>query len=367
MNRQQLLSRLGQRHDIVYSTGPSSRAVNTASGWLPKAVCTNDIIVDRVPRWMGFALRRRAAGTLVLWWLGRRWRRLVKAGEDRVVAVWCFHPKFWPCISHIRPDLLIYHAYDLYHLQGQWDADRDRHEHELLARADLVVASSEEIAAYLSGRGASEPLVVENAADYTAFAIDPDEAQEPADLAGIGFPRIGYVGALNRKVDFRLLLWLALRQPAWHFVLVGTVGNLDGETSEAVRQLESLSNVHFLGFKSRQELPRYLIHMDTNLLAYRLSADVWSEGIYPLKLHEYLASGAPVVSAALPSVRPFHEVVRIARSQEEWESEISAALRENGSNERVRARRAVARQNDWEERVQLLEHGLARLVSLVSG
>ena len=43
----------------------------------------------------------------------------------------------------------------------------------------------------------------------------------------------------------------------------------------------------------------------------KLTYDAWVEAGYPLKMHEYLASGGPVVSADLPSVRPFGDVVAI--------------------------------------------------------
>ncbi len=360
LNRQQLLSRIGQRHDVVYSTGATNRDTGPRPKYWPEAIRQDGVIVDVLPGWMAGALRRPVVRQATMRTLARRWRRLIRRPGSSTLVAWCFHPKYWPYLSYIKPDRLIYHAYDLYHLQGRWTAERVKAERELATRADLVVASSEPIARYLRDQGAANPLVVENAADYLAFAIDPDPARQPADLTAVPHPRIGYVGALNRKVDFPLLAWLAVRRPLWHFVLVGAIGNLDDETEAAVRQLQPLPNAHFLGFKPHSALPPYVSNMDVNLLAYRLSGDMWSEGIYPLKLHEYLAAGRPVVGADLPSVRAFHEVVEIARTREEWESAIAAALRDGGV-ERVEARRLVARRNDWDARVDTLERRLADL------
>ena len=61
-------------------------------------------------------------------------------------------------------------------------------------------------------------------------------------------------------------------------------------------------------------------------MCYRLGDDLWVEGIYPLKLHEYLATGRPVVSADLPSIRPFAHVVAIARDLQQWDRAIEVAL-----------------------------------------
>lgn len=307
------------------------------------------------------ALRRPGIRQVTMRILARRWRRLLgRAGRPGIV-VWCFHPKFWSYVSYIKPDRLVYHAYDLYHLQGRWTEERQRAEQELARRADLVLASSERIADHLRAQGASNPVVVENAADYAAFALDRHQVQEPEELSAVGHPRVGYVGALNRKVDFPLLVWLARRKLGWQFVLVGAIGNLDIETSRAVERLRSLPNVHFLGFKAHVELPKYVTNMDVNLLAYRLAGDTWSEGIYPLKLHEYLAAGRPVVSADLPSLRAFHEVIRIAETPEQWESAIERSLSGDTLADTL-ARRFVARQNDWGARVETLERLVGDLI-----
>ncbi|MCI0591185.1 MAG: hypothetical protein L0Y67_06235 [Gammaproteobacteria bacterium] len=40
--------------------------------------------------------------------------------------------------------------------------------------------------------------------------------------------------------------------------------------------------------------------------------------IYPLKLHEYLAAGRPVVSASIQTLLDFKHVVSLAGSVDEW-------------------------------------------------
>ena len=60
-------------------------------------------------------------------------------------------------------------------------------------------------------------------------------------------------------------------------------------------------------------------------MCYRLSDDLWVEGIYPLKLHEYLAAGRPIVSADVPSIRPFADVVAIARDAVSGNAHLSRA------------------------------------------
>jgi len=75
--------------------------------------------------------------------------------------------------------------------------------------------------------------------------------------------------------------------------------------------------------------------------------------IYPLKLHEYLAVGQPVVATDLETVRPFSSVLAIARSPQEWLEAISAALFSGGVGTKPE-RQAVALANAWECRIDQL-------------
>ena len=123
-----------------------------------------------------------------------------------------------------------------------------------------------------------------------------------------------------------------------------------------------MPNVHFLGGKPASEVPKYLTHMDVNLMFYRLTEGNWIQAGYPLKLHEYLATGHPVVSADVPSVRPFSHVVQIAHGGNEWCAAIEDALTRGGrggQNERI----AVARENSWNSRVATLGAWLSAATS----
>jgi glycosyltransferase involved in cell wall biosynthesis len=164
-------------------------------------------------------------------------------------------------------------------------------------------------------------------------------------------------------VDYGLIATLAKRRSDWNFVLVGQVIPHPDPRSDAERaDCETLPNVHFLGGKKADEIPRYLVGMDVNIMPYRLSDRSWIKAGYPLKLHEYLAVGHPVVSADLPSVRPFSHVVRIAEGVDDWYKGIEDAL-DSGGVGTPELRRAVAAENSWDARVLTLSTWLTKLVN----
>jgi len=295
--------------------------------------------------------------------LGRYTRRLEsflrENGTLRSVG-YVFHPSFWEYAEHLSPNVLVYHAYDLFKLTPGWDASLCESERRLVNRADLLIASSPAIAASLEEDYGRRPIVLPNGADANLFAKVADlENQEPADIATVPRPRIGYTGNLNRKVDFPLIQSLASAHPDWQFVFVGALGNLDDVTTTAVQQCQELSNVHFLGNKRPGDLPHYVGAMDVNIMCYRTGAGLWSDAVYPLKMHEYFATGLPVVTSDIASAREFSHVLACARNQDEWETFLADAL--NGREVGTKlTRRAVAFENDWNARAEVLKHLLKK-------
>jgi glycosyltransferase involved in cell wall biosynthesis len=365
MNRQQIFSRLAHRHFVLYSSGalnlrhrPEALPAGSQSVERPGAVLIDEppSALRRVPRlaaWDRFVIRRTS----------RRWRRLAGPPEAGPLTAYVFHPKFWPYIDDLNPDHLVYHAYDLFERTRGWSEKLDLFQRRLCQRAHLVVSSSQTIADVLERNYGRASTVIANGVDYEAFVTAADSAgPDPAELAAIPRPRIGYTGALSRKLDFGLIATLAQRRPQWQFVFMGEVRSLDGPSITAMAAARAQPNVHFLAAKPREGVPAHVCAMDVNIMCYRLSADLWIEGIYPLKLHEYLATGRPIVSADVPSVRPFADVVAIARGADQWERALESAL-SSGEPGTPTARRQVAEANSWSVRVHQLEVELAALTS----
>jgi hypothetical protein len=133
-------------------------------------------------------------------------------------------------------------------------------------------------------------------------------------------------------------------------VLVGPPPDKEPPASR-VRQLGAMPNVHLLGPKPVGALPAYVQHLDVRLLCCAM--DDYTKYIYPMKLHEYLATGRPVVGMPIRSLRGVDDVVTLARTPAEWSAAIAGALEPNAqSPSRVAARRAVAQQHDWDRIVR---------------
>lgn len=273
-----------------------------------------------------------------------RWVRalnlLRREGCTRII-LYIWRPEFAYALTAVQHDLSVYHIDDEYSFMSHETPLSDV-ESNLIRRSDEVLIHSSKLMER-KGYINNNSYITPNGVDYKLFAKD---TKEPRDLRNIPRPRVGYVGIIKTQLDLELLNLLAQRKENWSFLCVGPIGFL-GDDIEWVKRLQVRSNVYFLGPKQITELPAYMQHMDVCLLNYKV--DAYTNNIYPLKLHEYLAAGTPVVSSRIRTIMDFQPVVKIASTIQEWELEIQSAMApEMRSQTMVGERRAVAKQYDWD-------------------
>lgn len=297
-------------------------------------------------------------------------RTMARLGIQRPI-LWLYRPFMDDTIGQCDERLVVYHVVDEYaayedDFRGRDPASQSHRqalvarEERLLRRADLVIVTSPVLQATKAAYNPNLHLVP-NGVDFAAFtaALDP-AVPVPAPLRALPRPVIGYVGAVNEKLDFALLRGVAEARPDWSLALVGPVDvRID---FAGLSLIQSVPNIHFFGRQPVADVPAWMKGCDVTLLPYR--RNLWTENISPLKLYEYLAIGHPIVATNIPAVRDFAPVVRIAEGPEAFTAAIAAALAENDSAQ-VAERRRLAAANTWDERVaridQLLQDSLRRI------
>lgn len=319
--------------DFDGATPPGFR-IYTPEAWLPEVFRP-----PAVARWMRRERLRRA-------------RRLLQRQGCRKTILYLWRPEYARALDLVEHDLSCYHIDDEYTFSPV-EQPLSTLEAALIQRVDQVFIHSQGL---LDKKGHLNPHTryVPNGVDYRSYSTPHPE---PDDLAKIARPRIGYVGLIKPQLDLGLIEVLAGRHPTWSFVLVGPAPDKEPLVTR-VRTLGAMPNVHLLGPKPVSALPAYAQHLDVCLLCYAM--DDYTKYIYPMKLHEYLATGRPVVGAPIRSLQAFDDVVMLARTPVEWSAAIAAALEhEARSPSRVAARRAVAQEHDWERIVREISGTMA--------
>lgn len=284
------------------------------------------------PRWLSdFAFKKRLE-------IARK--ILIRKGCKKIV-LYLWRPEFEPALDFIPSDLSCYHIDDEYSFSAQ-DSPISEDETKLISRVDQVFIHSPGL---LEKKGNINPhtAFTPNGVDFKAYA---SEVPEPEDIRGIPHPRIGYSGRIKRQLDWQLLRELVTHHPEWNFVFVGA-SNGHEDILGLIQDLSQRSNVRFLGDKTTSELAQYPQHFDVCVMPY--IQDGYTKYIYPLKLHEYLASGRPVVGTPIPSLNPFRDSILLPNDVEQWAAAIAESLlpAANTSYKRM-MRQEIAQKFDWE-------------------
>jgi len=268
--------------------------------------------------------------------------------KDIILYIW--HPRFLDMVGRFGESLLCYHVHDQYSgFPGTDKSSIETQERELLSKADIVFTTSPLL--YEEKREFhSNTHFVPNAVDYDLFSkAGLTDISVPPDIAQIPPPIIGYTGSINTsKVDIELLKYIAHSRPNWSIVLIGPI---KGDKAK-VYDMGNIKNIYLLNRKDQSDLPNYLKAFSVCLIPYVIN-DYTIYG-YPLKLHEYLAAGKAVVSSsAVASIQEFSHVVKIAKKQSDWINYIEECL-ESEDPTLVEKRQAVAQENTWDKRVELI-------------
>ncbi len=188
---------------------------------------------------------------------------------------------------------------------------------------------------------------IPNSGDYQRFKDSKTYKERvPQDLEILPRPRITYAGAIDTyKMNLPLVEACARTYPDYSFVLLGPekVSDLD------LTQLKKLSNVTFLGTRPYESLPYYFAGSDVFVIPYNLN-EYTIGGCFPVKFHDALSAGLPVVVTDMPAYKPFSDVCYIAKTESDYVSMIKLALEED-NEQKFNARREVAKNNSWEGKV----------------
>jgi glycosyltransferase involved in cell wall biosynthesis len=308
-SKHHLMRKLAQRNDVVWVNYHASRRLQlnrtdlrSAGNVLRRIARGAERIDDRMVQVTPLLLPGEAAPfrdavnrLLLLVQLRRIIRARRRAGQP--VQIWTFAPDVAFIAGALGEECLVYYCVDEFSEFAGYDrAATLAAERELMARADVVITTSEKLYAARCGRHPDVHLV-RHGVDHAHFAPAAGRSlPRPASLVGIPHPIAGFIGLVQHWFDVALLADVARRLPEMSFVIVG-------ECAVDVSALRGLANVHFVGRQPYAELPHYCAAFDVGLIPFVRSS--MTDNVNPIKLREYLAAGLPIVSTDLPEVRRY--------------------------------------------------------------
>ncbi len=249
----------------------------------------------------------------------------------------------------------IYHCSDNFpaFFEGSFRAKVAERETEMMTGADIVIASSE-LLFEKNLKFNPRSYLIKHGVDENFFIKSEDKPPEPEDLRTIKRPRIGFVGSIDRTIDFELLEYIINEHKDKSFVFIGPV---DKDCMQNFNRLTIYQNLYHFGEKMWTELPGYVKRFDICLIPWVSNEFVKSR--CPLKLIEYLAAGRSVVST-FPVNDNLSSAVKVAQNKEEFSDLIVLAITQSREPHSAKNISSLVKDQSWDNKVGeisgLIEH-----------
>ncbi|KKS89860.1 MAG: Glycosyl transferase group 1 [Microgenomates group bacterium GW2011_GWC1_43_11] len=286
-----------------------------------------------------FIQRFRHFKRTILWVFDPRYTHLYRQLEKRIFFM-------YDCIDYFRGDPL---------LSNKQQKKLIDHENELIRTADVVTVNSSILFKihspirtdiHIVPQGFRLDVFVKNFKSHVGFPTDK--------------PIIGYVGALNYRLDYHLLVKLAKRLPQYLFVFVGPLqkdNTLFGVRwlSYARKCLFSLSNVTVIYGVEKKEIKNVIAQFDIGMIPYDVSQD-FNRYCFPMKLFEYFYVGKPVIATPIKELKRFPKFVKIGKTVKDWENIIIKLLSVQWPLDFQKEQKKLAFENRWKNKInQILQ------------
>ena len=233
-----------------------------------------------------------------------------------------------------------------------WKGESFKLAQKISRQVDVTVYSAHGLENYVDTLGANRTTFIPNGVDFDFFHAQQSATQRHPIFQNISDPIILYTGMIDSRLDFRLIRSVANGLPGVSFVFTGPL-----DIAHALNDMPT--NVYFTGPVAHDQLPCIMRSAKAGLIPFDVKNQMdLIQGIRPLKLFEYMASGIPVISARWPEVERLGSPAWLYENENEFLALVRKAITyEYNSVEE----RNFARQNDWKQSFKILMHSMQEL------
>lgn len=282
----------------------------------------------------------------------------LRHAPDGRLALVMTYPHYLSLRDLVRPEVLVYFNVDDYSQYWPRCADRvNALERQAVRESALTVCVSRLRAEQLRAavpEAADRVRHLPHGTPRFALAKTPGDrpSPPPPELASLPGPLLGYVGSLEDRVDWPLLTRLADALPHASIVLIGRVaGSRAGSWYADYLRCRSRKNVHLLGWSPQERLGPIIQSFDACLIPYRVDHP-FNVVCCPTKIMDYMGSGRPIVSTALPECRLYDHLFDVAADSDAYLDAVMRILDAGSDDGRAADRHAWARDHSCQRVVE---------------
>ncbi len=266
--------------------------------------------------------------------------------------VWIFNPEYYPIVSFLKASCIsIYDCVD-YHGKESFVT----YERKLIEQCDYVFVNSH--ALYILHHSVRRDIhLVPMGFDLRGFSRTKTHSFSTLPN---NRPIVGYVGGINSRLDYPLLLSVVNKNPHVYFVFVGPIQIHESQndfqhiTHPMITKLLAFKNTYHLAYVPKKDIPAIIRQFDIGMIPYNIKKhfNIYS---YPMKLFEYFYMGKPVLATPILELKHFPFYVKASSAPHSWNQEIRALLSSPWPIAYQRHQRTLAKRNSWDEKLRAIE------------
>jgi beta-glucosidase len=239
------------------------------------------------------------------------------------------------------------HGNVVYEFHGSGQPLSHGRESQLLESATWIVTRNESAIDTINSRDALSHI--SDGVDAKHFLRSRrSDVTVPHDISFIGRPIVGMFGTIDERVDIDLIMKLVETEQCNVLVIGPVRGGVIPEN------LPRRVNLFWIGYRPYERLSAYAAAVDCWIVPYKV------DRLSPKKIREYLMTGRPVVSAALPGLdSSFGRSVRIARTPDAFVALCLEAIQNPATEDRRPVMLELARRR-WSKVAQEVEDVINR-------
>jgi len=259
--------------------------------------------------------------------------------------LWIFNPNQYKIFKLLRNG--VYSIYDCVDFHGK--ENNNLNEYLLVRETNTVVTNSSIL--YKTLRK------IRNDIYLAPLGFDLAEFSRTDLPNAISLPKnrpiIGYVGGINSRLDYALLIELVKKSPLINFVFVGpiqihnTITDFNKHTKPKIDILRSQKNAYFYQHVSKEIIPKIICQFTVGMIPYDISQE-FNLNCYPMKLFEYFYEKKPVIATPILELKRFPEYVKLGKTSRQWELLIKTLVSKNWSSNISRRQFDIAKNNSWD-------------------
>lgn len=225
-------------------------------------------------------------------------------------------------------------------------------EKKVLNISSYVIASSENLYNELINYDVNiknKLYIINNGVDIESFDLNKlGKNNEVNIFKNNNKKRVGYVGTISKWVDLNLVENIAIKNKNLDFYIIGPI-----ENGTDIRKYKNINNIIFTASQPYYSIPNILSKLDITIMPFKKIDLV--DSVNPVKVYEYLAMGKPVIALRYTETEKFGDLIYLYDNADEFQLCLNKILNCQEDSKVIENRMEFAKNNSWENRVNILE------------